>query len=206
MSPHADKYHFIHLSSQTCHRPVCMCVHAHTQQPPALFPQAQIQSRHPQLTWECNTIWRGPLVMQVSLEKESVTNVKDSSTTVNGARSQRRNWEAKVGPPYQFHLRRGNPGRILLEGGICPSIWKCMSPDLIVVHSPMPSVNGYYSAETQVVAVCISSSLLLPILRICWKILPKKKRLSAFESLPVKSSITPSHYQVPGAVPALYKI
>ena len=35
-----------------------------------------------------------------------------------------------------------------LEGKkICPSIWKRMSPDLIVVLSPMPSVDGYYSMK-----------------------------------------------------------
>ena len=30
---------------------------------------------------------------------------------------------------------------------ICPGIWKRMSPDLIVVLSPMPSVDGYYSMK-----------------------------------------------------------
>ena len=35
-----------------------------------------------------------------------------------------------------------------LEGKkICPSIWKRMSPDLIVVLSPVPSVDGYYSMK-----------------------------------------------------------
>lgn len=41
-----------------------------------------------------------------------------------------------------------------------------MSPDLLVALSPIPSVDGYYSAETQAVTALISPSHLLPILMI----------------------------------------
>ena len=53
-----------------------------------------------------------------------------------------------------------------LEGKICLSIWKSKSPDLIVVLSPIPSVDGYYSTEIQAVTVPLSFFLLFPILRI----------------------------------------
>ena len=82
-----------------------------------------------------------------------------------------------------------------LEGGSCPSIWKSMCPDSMVVLSPMPSVDHCYSTETQAVAVFISSSLLLPTVQICTNNSSERDswRLSP---CPVKNNVTPSHYEV----------
>lgn len=80
-----------------------------------------------------------------------------------------------------------------------PAFGKKMSPDLLVALSPIPSVDGYYSAETQAVTVLISLSHLLPILTIHTNNSPKRD-FQHLSSCPLKNNITQSHYQVLSAI------